>query len=171
MDYNQFRSVIYNNFNYYPTFPNRISDQNLNEIAFQYSNQNTSFREENIAYAAGDFQYLCPSNLMADYYTQYGMNVYKYYFTNKANNGHGGDLAYIFGSVITPTDEMIFSLKLMNYWANFIRNNEPNNVNSLTWPSYTTNTKRPYLNEDKNNFSIMFNVRTEFCAIWDKIYQ
>lgn len=171
MDYNQFRAALYNNFNYYPTYPNRISERNLNEITFQYSNQNTSFEEQNIAYAAGDFQYLCPSNLMADYYAKYGMNVYKYYYTNQANNRHGGDLAYIFGSITTPIDEMKFSVKLMSYWANFIRKNDPNTDNNIQWPIYTTNSMRPYLNENKDNLSIMFNVRTEYCSVWDKIYE
>lgn len=156
---------------FYPTYPNPMSAENLNALTDQYTLKNTSFNFMNIVYAAGDFQYLCPSNLMADYFAQYGMNVYKYFFSNLATNWHGGDVAYYFGAVTTPPDEASFSQKLMTYWRNFVHENDPNVNVRLKWPIYTTNSMRPYLNEDKNDFNISFNVKTEYCAVWDKIYQ
>jgi len=179
LDYQDFRSLIKTYFYYYPMYPNVAKDAVLNKIVDVYSNSNQSLIAQRIGESVGDFSYLCPSKELSDYYSFYQQKVFTYYF-NTFNLpaewygcGHGCEGKFIFGS-LNSTDENAKTLSkiMMTYWGNFIKNNDPNideNNNNLTWSTYKPFDKA-YMNFDKTDLKVKYDLKSEDCLFWEKLY-
>jgi carboxylesterase type B len=182
LDYNTFKSIIKTYFNYYPEYPNVATDKILNKITDFHTNSNQSIIVQQLGYAAGDFSYLCPAKLLSDFYSYYQQNVYQYYFNEKQGHwwgcGHGGESKYITGNLPANSTEQDkdFSNKIINYWGNFIHNNDPNiGETGINWPTYKIDNQnfdnnKAYMNLDKNNFQIGFDLKSEYCLFWETLY-
>ena len=76
-----------------------------------------------------------------------GTKVYRYQFTkdNKFHgNYHAGELVYAYGNIERDRhtyryNESDYSLskKMVNYWASFIKNGNPNYEGCVTWDEYS----------------------------------
>ena len=81
LDYQVFRSLMKSYFYYYPTYPTVATDLVINKIVDFYTNSNQSLIVQGVGDAVGDFNYLCSSKELSDYYSFYNQNVYSYYLT------------------------------------------------------------------------------------------
>lgn len=146
-------------FSYFPKYPQVITTDAKWKINKKYL-----FRGEE---AGGDFSYLCPSNLLARYYAENNLKVYNYFYTN--NCCHSSELQFIFGEINGTAKENIFSSKLVKYWSNFIKYDDPNVNTDFNWPLYNTNQKS-YISLNKEKISIKNNLKETECSMWEKIY-
>ena len=73
-------------------------------------------------------------------------DVYRYYFTKENGyygTNHFGEVIYAYGNIRKAPktyryDELDYKLSddMANYWANFVKNGNPNGEGLLTWPKY-----------------------------------
>ena len=83
----------------------------------------------------GDYAFTCPTVDFAYQYALTSMDVYFYYFTERASPSpwptwagvlHGDEIAFIFGEPFNRSrkydpSEIALSKKMMSYWANFAK--------------------------------------------------
>ena len=137
---------------------------------------------------------------MATTYAMQNQDVFFYHFTQRASNHlwpewfgvlHADEIQFTFGQSLYKSlnftkSERIFSRKLLKYWSNFGRFDNPNgqrknvlnistpslNTHIEPWPKYrvlldsTNDKQKAYLelNADKN--TIGYNLRSDFCSFW-----
>ncbi len=92
--------------------------------------------------------YVCPSRYLADRVSASGSRSWMYYFTRvregekAAEMGayHGAELPYVFGThddwLPTTDEDWALSEAMMDYWASFARNGNPNHEGQPEWPAY-----------------------------------
>jgi para-nitrobenzyl esterase len=87
-----------------------------------------------------DLIFRCPSNVMAEWQTKAGQNVWRYQFgLGVPGSGkpveHSSELKYIFDERPPGADGASWP-PLQEYWANFARSGNPNGHGLALWPSY-----------------------------------
>ena len=217
LDFETQKSFLTSLFHFYPQFPAIISKSALNAIIYRYTNwenvHNLKMNMENLDDASTDFHFVCPAQDFASLYSYHQQDVYFYYFTQRSSMHywpewlgvmHGDEISYVFGEPLLPEfnftePERTLSRKLLRYWSNFAKYNNPNgpehnikhhnekiasNVTSTTnmkhsqlehWPKYqvlfnsTHNHQKAYLILDANHIEVKHNLRAEYCAFWGSL--
>jgi len=134
-----------------------------------------------------DYQYRCPTNNLADYFSKNNKDAYVYIYGHKSSdspsvydfyNGavHADEIAYVFGEPLSSKskytlDEKKFSLKLIQYWSSFIINGMPTADNS--WLKYNANSN---INNKNINFfksdnisNIIYSTSDPKCTFWNNL--
>ena len=144
LDYETYKSFLTSLFHFYPQFPAIISKSALNAIIYRYTNwQNVHNSKKNIEGlddAAADFHFICPAQDFASLYSINNQDVFFYYFTQRSSMHywpewlgvmHADEISFVFGEPFLPEfqyteSEKLFTRKLLKYWSNFARYNNPN---------------------------------------------
>ena len=94
---------------------------------------------------------------------------------------HGEELSFVYGELLHSNkfkpNEVTFSKKLLDYWSNFIKYDNPNgNLRSgEIWPKYTVNNspndnfQRAYLTLDADQNYVGFSLKADYCAFWNNL--
>jgi acetylcholinesterase len=201
-DYETFKDFLTSLYHFYPQFPSTSSKSVMQAIQYRYTNwenvDNSIKNFENFDEAAGDFHFLCPTVDFASTYALNDQDVFLYYFTQRSSIHmwpewmgvmHGDEISFVFGEPLNPSknyteEEKVLTRKILKYWSNFARYDDPNkNLNSLSktktlsqyiepWPKFkviknsTYDQHRAYLNLNSKEISIGYNLRAEYCAFW-----
>ena len=114
---------------------------------------------------------------------------------------HGDEISFVFGEPLNPSknftqNEKVLTRKILKYWSNFVRYNNPNgfdgNSNSMLfeknspkvmtktldqkiepWPKFkliknaTNDEQKAYLILNSKEITVGFNLRAEYCAFWN----
>ena len=192
-----FKSYLTNLFHFYPQFPLTSTQQIQDKILAKYSN-NGFDNFANLDSAGGDFNFRCPQIQLANIYVASKENVYFYYFTELSDKFywpkwlgvlHGNEIPFVFGAPLNTSkkyDEAPKSLarKMLKYWSNFVRYNQPNslrtNLFDLTqtlrqsieyWPRFYTNNAYLVLNSSIQKANLIGNnLRAEYCSFWQELF-
>ena len=93
-------------------------------------------------------EYLCPSRWLAEKMQEKGGRAWVYYFTRQRDGDvalkegvyHGAELPYVFGTHDSwlPTSDLDLQVTetIMSYWANFIKNGNPNGLDLTVWSAF-----------------------------------
>ncbi len=149
----KFNALLDRIFMFYPKYPSKTSISTLESIKYRYTNwNNVESRQanfENLDRAAGDFELVCPTVDFANYYAMNNLSVYFYHFTERGSASplpewfgaiHTAEIPFVFGTPLeypyryTPI-EMQLSRKMMRYWSNFVRYENPNGDGSSAYES------------------------------------
>ncbi len=178
----------------------------LGVAQYKYTNWNnlndTSANLANIDLFYGDSFFFCPLVQFAEFYTQAKQSVYQYYFTQRntlflwpswAGVLHTDDLNFVFGAPIpsisgNSASERVLSRKMIKYWSNFARFQNPNgngtalSINTGTmnqsienWPLYTLPESssdaltRSYVNLNAAGVVGGYNWRVDYCSLWNTL--
>ena len=118
-----------------------LYEDKLKEDAFTYFNEIISV-----------FWFIHPHHSWSNMAVNNGVKVYRYQFTKE--NGfhatyHSGEMAYCYGNLKRQNkpyayDESDYKLEniMLNYWANFAKNGNPNGDNLPTWNEYQNSTDK-----------------------------
>lgn len=159
----------------------------------------------------GDQVFVCPSLKLADTYARRNHSVYVYLYSHRLSTSpwpswygtvHADELAMVFGQPVSTksyasaistnpwlaTRDGYFSLErrlsndMMFAWANFIKNDNPNDMTNeqkilLKWPKYTVQKVLPgskavdgqYLILKTNGTKISRNYALEECQFWNQL--
>ncbi|UJR24619.1 hypothetical protein I4U23_005993 [Adineta vaga] len=194
VDYKTFQEAMGEYFRYIPSYPTERAPMMLESILQTYTvwndYNNTIQNAIQLNLAVGDYHFTCPTIFLADIYTQENLPVYFYYFTLRSSIStwhqwmgvlHADEIMFIFGEPLNTTDnlyytyeEILVSLKIMNYWANFAKYNNPNQRHDAQWANEWRLYKWPnrehiVLNIDlgKSNIPIHGSaLRADYCAFW-----
>lgn len=111
-----------------------------------------------------DYQYKCPTYMLADYYININAEPFVYLYAHKASNSdipidgatNSEEIPFKFGYPLGlnqnfSVDEQIFSEKLVNYWSNFTFYSRPSLA--YDWPKFNENR----LQQIKNLFYLKAN--------------
>jgi acetylcholinesterase len=149
LDYETFRDFITSLFYFYPQFPSTSNKAILEAVMYRYTNwdnaHNYKSNFENLDEAAGDFHFLCPVIDFANIYAMNKLDVYFYYFTQRSSRHHwpdwmgvmhGDEINFVFGEPIIPENnytysEKVLARKMLQYWSNFVRFENPNGPVSM----------------------------------------
>ena len=149
IDYETFKDFLMSLFHFYPQYPSTSSNSILNAVAYRYTNwnnvHNTNSNFENLDRAAGDFHFLCPVVDFANIYAMNQQDVFFYHFTQHSSQHywpewlgvmHADEISFVFGEPIDPEmnftiNERILSRKMLKYWSNFVRYENPNGPSPL----------------------------------------
>lgn len=178
-DYTNFLAGLRLVFKYYPIYP-YVSDESLiNTIVKKYFTENDL---ENIgsvnlvrklSQIVSDFQYVCQSFDLAEYYSKSGNQAFVYEYNYKQHDRgipeelndyfgsatHGDELSMTFADILTDDFEHItkkdieMAKNIVSYWTNFVKYNNPNppisnNSNPFTsWISFLDKSK-PIIPDD-----------------------
>ena len=144
IDHENFKMFLSSLFHFYPQFPSTSSSAILNAVLYRYTywnNINNSTKNfENLDDAAGDFHFVCPIVDFANLYAMSQQDVYFYYFTQRSSQHywpawlgvmHGDEIPFVFGDPLYPLanyteEEKILSRKMLKYWSNFAKYDNPN---------------------------------------------
>ena len=182
-------SLPFNYTKYYQTYNLNSQIGFYNKIIDLYGltskNVNLDFYGDNVAMLT-DQQYRCPTYLFAEFYSKYNQTSYVYMYGHKASyvlnqpeDGaqHAAEIDFVFGRPLAqdssyPVSERIFTDQLVNFWASFIKNNNPNPPNSglPVWPQFKTDTsslRNVYFLKAQNIANTNYNVSDPKCAFWN----
>ncbi|CAF1198442.1 unnamed protein product [Adineta ricciae] len=194
VDYKTFQEAMNDYFRYMPAYPTERAPMMLESILQMYTvwndNNNTIQNAIQLSLAVGDYHFTCPTIFLADVYTQEQLPVYFYYFTLRSSVNpwhqwmgvlHGDEIMFIFGEPLNTTDdlfygyeEILLSLKMMNYWANFAKYSNPNQRHEAQW----TNEWRLYKWPNREHLVLDLDLakrhvpehgsalRADYCAFW-----
>jgi acetylcholinesterase len=212
VDYENFKVFLTSLFHFYPQFPSTSSPAIQNAVLYRYTNwdnvHNLKKNFENLDDAAGDFHFVCPTVDFANIYAINDQPVYFYQFTQRNSRHfwpdwlgvmHGDEIAFVFGEPIHPANnytegERVLAKKMLKYWSNFAKYNNPNGPTSSSqeeilranmfyktqtlsqrieeWPRYEIkfnierDQQRAYLILDAKGISSNYNIRAEYCSFW-----
>ncbi|XP_014215411.1 acetylcholinesterase-like [Copidosoma floridanum] len=152
-------------------------------IAFQYTDwenpKDDYIYQRAIADIVGDYFFICPSIYFAQLFTDRGMKVYYYYFTQKSSTNlwgdwmgvmHGDEIEYVFGhplndSLTYKENERELALKMIKSYSNFAKYGKPT-LEESEWPPYTRDDPYYYIfNAEKNGMGK--GPRLTACAFWN----
>ncbi|XP_011498519.1 PREDICTED: acetylcholinesterase [Ceratosolen solmsi marchali] len=152
-------------------------------IAFQYTdweNTNDEFMYQRmIADIVGDYFFICPSIKFAQLFSDRGMKVYYYFFTQRSSTNlwgdwmgvmHGDEIEYVFGHPLNSTlkyteRERELAVKMILAFSSFARHGVP--MSESEWPPYTTEQPHyKFFNAD--NSGVGKGPRTTACAFWNE---
>ena len=113
-------------------------------LSYRYTNWNNAHNYksnfENLDEAAGDFHFLCPVIDFANIYAMNKLDVFFYHYTQRSSRHwfpewmgvmHGDEISFVFGEPLYPENnytynEKVLSRKMLKYWSNFVRFENPN---------------------------------------------
>jgi acetylcholinesterase len=173
---------------------------------YKYTNWNNiddpNANLENIDLFFGDYFFYCPLVQYADVYTQAKQSVYQFYFTQRNTQSkyptwagalHADELNFVFGEPIPSNSanspsERVLSRKMIKYWSNFARFQNPNGngtalgINTGTmnqsienWPLYTLpqnssdTLTRGYVNLNAAGVVSAYNLRVDHCSLFNTL--
>ena len=191
-DYPTFTQILSTYFHFYPKYPILSSEFIRQSLLYRYTNWTNPFNYDsilrNLDGAVGDFNYACPCTALCDYYALNGLKVYRYFNTHQNPLSfvykwmgvvHGDELAFVYGEPLHSNkfkpNEVTFSKKLLVFWSNFIKYDNPNGNGGLDeiWPEYTLtnspndNFQRAYLTLDADQNYVGFSLKADYCAFWN----
>ncbi len=187
-----FKSHIDNIFHFYPQYPLTSTEQIRNEIWKKYSN-NGMDNFDNLDHAGGDFNFKCPQTKLAQIYRSQSESVFFYYFTELSDKFywpewlgvlHDNVIPFVFGAPLNTSkgyDEApkVLAKKILKYWSNFVRFNDPNGEEATSgtiqtlkqsieyWPRF--NEKNAFLKLNSSQISIEYNLCAEYCSFWENL--
>ncbi len=144
IDYETFKDFLTSLFHFYPQYPSISSKAVQNAVAYRYTNwnnvHNTKANFENLDKAAGDFHFLCPVVDFANIFAMNHQDVYFYHYNHFSSRTtwpewlgvlHADEISFMFGEPINPElnytmAEKILSRKMIKYWSNFAKYQNPN---------------------------------------------
>ncbi len=144
IDSRTFNALLEQAFTFYPKFPTRTSLATLESIKYRYTNwnnvENKLANYENLDRAVGDYEIVCPMVDFANIYAKNNMNVFFYHFTEHGSANpfpdwfgamHLAGIPFVFGAPLEypykyTLSEMQLSRKMLRYWSNFARYENPN---------------------------------------------
>jgi acetylcholinesterase len=187
-------------FQYYPQYrPHyRLDTAAMDAVKFQYSDfldpNDTDKNLHSLDMAASDSQFICPLNQFAQLYSQAGLDVFAYYFTQRYESNpwpdwmgvlHGDEIFFLFGEPFRyranyTDDERALSRQMITYWSNFAKTGNPNNSpnpqarsRGPEWPVHSPDGKEylelnaRYLdNKMDDSKAVGRGPRAKECAFW-----
>ena len=130
-----------------------------------------------------DYQYRCPTNNLADYYSKFNTSVYVYLYgvdqIGVTGALHADELTKVFANDLaseeSSSSERLFTEQVVGFWGNFIINNKPSNKNE--WPKFNTETFSSVnrnlfnLKPDNSQVNVFKTTDDAVCQFWDKFTQ
>lgn len=193
-DYPTFVQILTSYFHYYPKYPTLTSESIKQTLLYRYTNWTNSINYDsllsNLDGAVGDFNYACPCTALCDYYALNGLNVYRFFNTHQNSLHahykwlgveHGEELSFVYGEPLYSNkfmaNEVSFSKKLLDYWSNFVKFDDPNGHGGLGeyWPKYNvTNSpvvgaQRAFLTFDADQNYVGYSLKADYCAFWNSL--
>jgi acetylcholinesterase len=207
--YDKFQKYIKSTNTYYPSYPNNASEAVLNAILYRYTNwknvDDTNANYDNLDASSGDNQIVCPTVDLATQYAKLNQDVYMYRFDQYDpilglpkwfGATHAGELGYVFGVPLNENSnysypERLFTRKLLRYWTNFAKYNNPNDprtssclgcvlsqvltqlfeFNLEDWPKYqivaNSDKQRAFLIMSSDMLKVDYNLRADYCEFWN----
>ncbi|CAF1015811.1 unnamed protein product [Rotaria sp. Silwood1] len=176
-------------YTYIPAYPFKTPRVVLQSLIHKYtdwSDWSNNIRNAVIlSHAVGDAHFTCPTVAVANAYASYNMSVYFYHFVARPSTSdwhtwtgvmHADEIMFVFGEPLNTTDnktykyeEMQLARRVMRYWTNFAKYENPNGLSITTtgdWPVYTY-PERKHIILDVFNKSTGIAHRAEFCAFWE----
>ena len=154
-------------YHFYPQYPATSSAAVMNAIQYRYTNWNNVHNDdrnfENFDEAAGDFHFVCPVVDFASIYAINKQDVFFYHFTQRSSKHfwpdwlgvmHGDEVSFVFGEPLNPEknftySEKVLSRKILKYWSNFVRYENPNG------PQLTTKDKLILTSNNLNEYGML----------------
>ena len=189
-----------------------FGDSAMAAITNRYTNWNNvhnfAANKDMLCNAYTDFHFVCPTDDLAFTFFANNQSVYAYSFTSRASTHfwpdwfgvtHTDELWFVFGKPLRAGPgfanftyaERKFARKILKYWSNFVRFDDPNepirassyfNNGATTptlaqdvedWPKYRVladnflnNKQRAHLVLDSSMIQIGYNLRSDSCAFW-----
>jgi para-nitrobenzyl esterase len=143
------------------------------EVAAIYPPEGFASPQDALARAYGDSALVCSTEDNARRAAASSADVWIYNFARPTLLGraaHGGEIAYVFGSVLflpTAIDEAI-ALAMQGYWTRFARTGDPNGEGALLWPRYDDASDQ-HLNFDAET-TVITGFRRSECEFWWSVY-
>jgi acetylcholinesterase len=160
-----------------------VSRLERDAIIFQYTDWehlgDGYLNQKKIAEVVGDYFFICPTNLFAEYFAARGTTVYYYYFTQRTSSNlwgkwmgvmHGDEIEYVFGHPLNMSNdytetERDLSRQILEIFDRFALTGKPM-PNDSVWPTYTKEHPKYYiLNAEKSGTGK--GPRTTACAFWN----
>ena len=96
------------------------------------------------------YWFIMPHHSWSNMARNNGVNVYRYQFTKENGyhgNYHSGEIIYAYGNISKSDRQYAYNSSdialqntMLNYWANFAKNGNPNGTGLPTWNQYTSPT-------------------------------
>ncbi len=151
---------------------------------------NASTKDPNLTYynyfinIITDFQYKCPTNLLAEYYSNKNNDAYVYSYGYRSSSSkdipvvdgaaHGDEIEMMFAvplmdSTSYPDSEKGFSEKIVNYWGSFIAYNRPSlNTQWIKFNGIDSAVNRNILFLKANNTkNTIYSINYATCKFWN----
>ncbi|XP_043219104.1 acetylcholinesterase-like [Amphibalanus amphitrite] len=171
----------------------RLTPPARSAIAFEYTPwgnlTSSAHMRDAIDEMAGDRQFTCGVQQLAETYARAGADVYMYHFIQRSSASpwprymgvlHGDEILFVFGVPLTKRKqykrrEVELSCKMMRYWANFAKTGDPNASGGDSdhrppldrWPPHLA-TAKSYLTLSVNSSAVGVGLKTRRCAFWLK---
>ena len=148
VNYEMHKTLLASLFTFYPQFPSRATKQIIDAILYKYTPwdnvHNVKKNIEMIDDAPADYHFICPALDFAGTFATNQLDVFFYYFTQRATNHlwpewfgvlHADEIQFVFGEPLYENkyaqpgfseEEKVFTRKLLKYWSNFARYDNPN---------------------------------------------
>lgn len=160
-DYSDFLSGLRKVFKYYPIYPYLVDEAFLKTIVKKYFTE-SELRDigsvnlvPKLSQIVSDFQYVCQSFQIAEYYSKAGNQAYVYELNYKLHDRgipedlndyfgaatHGDELSITFANILTDDFEHVtetdikITKEIVNYWTNFVKYNNPN-PSTYSWKPF-----------------------------------
>ncbi|XP_075256184.1 acetylcholinesterase-like isoform X2 [Convolutriloba macropyga] len=137
--------------------------------------------------ATGEYNFACPCNHFAEFYSAIGrQRVYMYYLNHRSSTEgwpewmgaiHGADCEWVFGKFLdtnnTPQEKRM-TRNIMWYWANFARTGNPNreslfNFDQEYWPRWELNGQKLAVLNTNYYLTQGVGPAAKRCAFWNKM--
>jgi carboxylesterase type B len=144
INYEMHKKILANLFTFYPQFPSRATKPVIDAILYKYTPwdnvHNIKRNIEMLDDAPADYHFICPALDFAGTFATNQQDVFFYYFTQRATTHlwpdwfgvlHADEIQFVFGEPLYPQanfteEEKVFTRKLLKYWSNFARYDNPN---------------------------------------------
>ena len=131
-----------------------------------------------------DYQYKCPTNLLAEYYSKKNNDAYVYSYAYRSSTStddpvvdgaaHADEIEMMFATplkdpITYPDSEKGFSEQIVNYWGSFIANNKPTSSNQWTkFNGMSSVVNRNILFLKLNNIkNTIYSMNDATCKFWN----